>query len=162
VRGYAIALYAKRKGYLRAPAVFGDDVGSQIGVPTLLKNYSELGGQMVLTHKIALGQSSYQPQVQQLTAAKPQVIFTETSPPANTTYLAELQQLGHLIPVTGTDVTIQPSWFTRDGRGDRQGGAEPVLRCRAALRPSAGGRVAGVSQGPARLGLGAQAGAVDH
>jgi branched-chain amino acid transport system substrate-binding protein len=113
VRGYAMALYAKQKGYLRAAAVFGNDTGSQIGVPTLLKGYSELGGQMVVNQKITLGQTSYQSQVEQLIAAKPQVIFTETSPQANATYLAELQQLGHLIPVVGTDVTIQPSWFNQ-------------------------------------------------
>jgi ABC-type branched-subunit amino acid transport system substrate-binding protein len=113
VRGYAMALYAKQMGYLRAAAVFGNDTGSQIGVPTLLKGYSELGGQMVVNQKITLGQTSYQSQVEQLIAAKPQVIFTETSPQANATYLAELQQLGHLIPVVGTDVTIQPSWFNQ-------------------------------------------------
>jgi len=112
VRSYAMALYAKRKGHLRAAAVFGNDIGSQAGVPALLRGYRELGGQMVLNQKIALGKSSYQPEVQQLIAAKPQVIFTETSPQTNATYLAELQQLGHLIPVIGTDVTIQPSWFT--------------------------------------------------
>jgi branched-chain amino acid transport system substrate-binding protein len=112
VRSYAMALYAHRKGYLRAAAVFGNDVGSQAGVPALLKGYSEVGGHMVLVQKIALGQSSYQREVQQLIAAKPQVIFTETSPPTNATYLAELQQQGHLIPVVGTDVTIQPQWFT--------------------------------------------------
>ena len=113
VRGYAMALYAKQKGYLRGAAVFGNDVGgSQAGVPTLLRGYSEEGGLMVINQKITLGQTSYQSQVEQLIAAKPQVIFTETSPQANATYLAELQQLGHLIPVVGTDVTIQPSWFT--------------------------------------------------
>jgi len=113
VRGYAMALYAKQKGYLRGAAVFGNDVGgSQAGVPTLLRGYSEVGGLMVINQKITLGQTSYQSQVEQLIAAKPQVIFTETSPQANATYLAELQQLGHLIPVVGTDVTIQPSWFT--------------------------------------------------
>jgi len=111
VRGYAMALYAKQQGYLRAAAVFGNDIGSQAGVPTLLKGYGELGGQMVLSQKITLGQSSYQAQVAQLIAAKPDVIFTETDPQTNATYLAELQQLGHLIPVIGTDVTIQPSWF---------------------------------------------------
>jgi ABC-type branched-subunit amino acid transport system substrate-binding protein len=112
VRSYAMALYAKRKGYFRAAAVFGNDIGSQAGVPALLKGYSEVGGKMVITQKIALGQSSYQREVQQLIAAKPQVIFTETSPQTNATYLAELQQQGHLIPVVGTDVTIQPPWFT--------------------------------------------------
>jgi ABC-type branched-subunit amino acid transport system substrate-binding protein len=111
-RGYAMALYAHRKNYLRAAAVFGNDVGSQAGVPTLLKGYSEEGGHMVLIQKIPLGQSSYQREVEQLIAAKPQVIFTETSPGTNATYLEELQQQSHLIPVVGTDVTIQPPWFT--------------------------------------------------
>ncbi len=113
VRGYAMALYAKQKGLLRGAAVFGNDTGGAgTGVPTLLRGYSEVGGQMVVNQKIPLGLSSYQSQVQQLIAAKPQVIFTETSPGSNAIYLAELQQLGHLIPVVGTDVTIQPSWFT--------------------------------------------------
>ncbi len=112
VLGYAMALYAKQKGYLRAAAVFGDDIGSQASVPTLVKGYSGLGGHMVINQKIALGQTSYQPEVEQLIAAKPQVIFTEASPQANATYLAELQQLGHLIPVIGTEPTIQPAWLT--------------------------------------------------
>jgi ABC-type branched-subunit amino acid transport system substrate-binding protein len=112
VQGYAMALYAQRKGYLRAAAVFGNDTGSQSDVPTLLKGYSELGGHIVLNQKIELGKSSYQQEVQQLIAAKPQVIFTETSPQANAVYLAELQQLGHLIPVIGTEVTLQSGWFT--------------------------------------------------
>ncbi len=111
VLGYAMALYAKRKGYLRAAAVFGNDVGSQSVVPTLRKGYSALGGKMVLNEKIALGQTSYQPEVEQIIAAKPQVIFTETSPQAASTILAELQQLGHLIPVIGSDATVEPSWL---------------------------------------------------
>ena len=112
VRSYAMALYAHRKGYLRGAAVFGNDIGSQAGVPALLRGYKEVGGTMVLTQKLALGQSSYQREVNQLIAAKPQVIFTETSAQTNAVYLAELQQQGHLIPVIGTDVTIQPDWFT--------------------------------------------------
>ncbi len=43
-QGDAMALYAKRKGYLRGAAVFGNDIGSQTSVPTLLKAYSALGG----------------------------------------------------------------------------------------------------------------------
>jgi branched-chain amino acid transport system substrate-binding protein len=112
VQGAAMALYAKQKGYLRGAAVFGNDIGSQASVPTLLRAYSALGGQMVLNQKITLGQTSYQPEVEQLIAAKPQVIFTEASPQANATYLAELQQLGHLIPVIGSDATIEPQWLT--------------------------------------------------
>jgi ABC-type branched-subunit amino acid transport system substrate-binding protein len=111
VLGYAMALYAKRKGYLRGAAIFGNDIGSQGIVPTLVKGYNAVGGQMVLNEKIAQGQSSYQPEVEQIIAAKPQVIFTETSPQAASTILAELQQLGHLIPVIGSDATVEPSWL---------------------------------------------------
>jgi ABC-type branched-subunit amino acid transport system substrate-binding protein len=112
VAGYAMALYAKEKGYLKAAAVFGTDIGSQSVVPTLQKGYSALGGQMVLNEKIAAGQTSYQPEVEQLIAAKPQVIFTEASPQADATFLGELQQLGHLIPVIGSSATVEPAWYT--------------------------------------------------
>ena len=111
-QGDAMALYAKRKGYLRGAAVFGNNVGSQTSVPTLLKAYRALGGTIVLNQKITLGQTSYQREVQQLIAARPQVIFTEASPQASATYFAELQQLGHLIPIIGTDGTTQPDWLT--------------------------------------------------
>ena len=113
VQGAAMALYAKQKGYLRGAAVFGNDIGSQGSVPTLLKAYSALGGQIVLNQKIALNQASYQPEVEQLIAAKPQVIFTEASPQANATYFEELQQLSHLIPVIGSDATLsQTAWLS--------------------------------------------------
>jgi ABC-type branched-subunit amino acid transport system substrate-binding protein len=117
VQGIAMALYAKKMGYLRAAAVFGNDIGSQASVPTLVKSYTALGGDMVLNQKIALNQASYQPEVEQLIAAHPQVIFTEASPQANATYFLELQQLngGHLIPVIGSDATIEPQWYTAMG-----------------------------------------------
>jgi ABC-type branched-subunit amino acid transport system substrate-binding protein len=112
VQGIAMALYAKKQGYLRGAAVFGNDISSQGSVPTLMRAFKALGGTMVINEKITLGQTSYQPEVEQLIAAKPQVIFTEASPQANATFLAELQQLGHLIPVIGSDATIEPQWLT--------------------------------------------------
>jgi branched-chain amino acid transport system substrate-binding protein len=118
VQGVAMALYAKKMGYLRAAAVFGNDIGSQGSVPTLVKSYTALGGDMVLNQKIALNQASYQPEVEQLLATHPQVIFTEASPQANATYFSELQQLngGHMIPVIGSDATIEPQWYTAVGQ----------------------------------------------
>lgn len=112
VKGYAMALYARRMGYTRAAIVFGNDISSQSNLPTLQKAYAKLGGHLVITQQIALGQSSYRTEVEQLIAAKPQVIFTEASPQADATYLSELQQLGTLVPVIGTDATIQPEWLT--------------------------------------------------
>jgi ABC-type branched-subunit amino acid transport system substrate-binding protein len=115
VLGYAMALYAHRKGYLRAAAVFGNDIAAQAVVPTLRKEWSALGGQLVIDQKITVGQNSYQPEVEQLIAAHPQVIFTEATPQTNATYLSELQQLGHLIPVIGTNATVYPAWFNAVG-----------------------------------------------
>jgi ABC-type branched-subunit amino acid transport system substrate-binding protein len=112
-QGDAMALYAHRKGYLRGAAVFGNNVGSQTSVPTLLKAYSALGGTMVFNQKITQGQTSYLPEVEQLIAAHPQVIFTEASPQASAALFAELQQQGHLIPIIGTDGTTQPQWLTQ-------------------------------------------------
>jgi len=115
VQGIAMALYAKQKNYLRGAAVFGNDISSQGSVPTLQKVFKALGGNMVLNEKITLGQSSYQTEVEQLIAAKPDVIFTEASPQADATFLLELQQLGHLIPVVGSDATIEPQWTSAVG-----------------------------------------------
>ena len=67
---------------------------------------------MVLYQKIAEDQTSYQPEVEQLIAAKPQVIFTEADPQSDATYLHELQQLSHLIPVIGSNATIEPGWLS--------------------------------------------------
>ena len=132
VQGYAMALYAKQKGLLRGAAVFGNDISSQGSVPTLLKAYKALGGNMAVDEKITLGQSSYQPEVEQLIAQKPQVIFTEASPQADATFLAELQQLGHMIPVIGSDATEEPQWLTavsgaigKPALGKYYAGAEP-------------------------------------
>jgi branched-chain amino acid transport system substrate-binding protein len=112
VAGAAMALYAHQKGYTRAAVVFGNDIAAQAVVPTLLKGYTALGGQIVLNQKIALNQNSYRSEVEQLIAAKPQVIFTEASPQASAAYLSELQQLGHLIPVIGSSATVEPAWYT--------------------------------------------------
>ena len=148
VLGYAMALYAKQKGYLRAAAVFGNDIGSQSVVPTLLKGYSALGGQMVLNQKIAENQTSYQPEVEQLIAPQPQVIFTEAVPQSDATYLAELQQLGHLIPIIGSNATIEPAWLSAVSAAIGKPAMSQVLHGLDALRRCVGARVAGVQQGP--------------
>ena len=138
VAGYAMALYAKKKGYLRGAAVFGNDIAAQSVVPTLLKGYKALGGNMVLTQKIALGQTSYQPEVEQIIAAKPQVIFTEASPQADATILAELQQLGHLIPVIGSSATVEPAWLQAVGGAIGKPALSKYYAAEQAFAPASG------------------------
>jgi len=109
--GYAMAIWGHQKGYSRGAAVFGSDVGSQGTKPTLLKAFTQLGGQIVIDESVALGQSSYRTEIQQMLSKNPDVIFTELDPQSSATFFSELQQLKGLMPVIGADPTLQAEWF---------------------------------------------------
>ena len=111
IKGFVLAYWADQQGFTRAAAVFGNDAGSQSNVPTLLQGYDALGHDMVINMKLAQDQTSYRTEVARVIDAAPQVIFTEASPQTSSTFLGELQQQGELIPVIGTDVTLQPPWL---------------------------------------------------
>ena len=111
VKGYALALWAHKAGYTRAAAVFGNDAGAQSDVPTLVSAFTRLGGAIVYNKPFALDQSSYRSEIENMLAAHPQVIFTEVDPQTGATLLSELQQLHGLIPVIGTEVTLQAPWL---------------------------------------------------
>jgi ABC-type branched-subunit amino acid transport system substrate-binding protein len=111
VKGYALALWAHKAGYTRAAAVFGNDAGAQSDVPTLVHAFTRLGGTIVYNKPFALGQSSYRTEIENIIANHPQVIFTEVDPQTGATFLSELQQLHGLIPVIGTEVTLQAPWL---------------------------------------------------
>ena len=111
VKGYAMALWAHQAGYTRAAAVFGNDAGAQSDVPTLVSAFTGLGGTIVYNKPFALDQSSYRSEVESILAAHPQVIFTEVDPQTGATFLSELQQLKGLLPVIGTEVSLQAPWL---------------------------------------------------
>jgi ABC-type branched-subunit amino acid transport system substrate-binding protein len=111
VKGYAMALWAHKAGYTRAAAVFGNDAGAQSDVPTLVSAFTGLGGTIVYNKPFALDQSSYRSEVESILAAHPQVIFTEVDPQTGATFLSELQQLHGLLPVIGTEVSLQAPWL---------------------------------------------------
>jgi branched-chain amino acid transport system substrate-binding protein len=111
VKGYALALWAHHAGYTRAAAVFGNDAGAQSDVPTLVRAFTRLGGTMVYNKPFTLGSSSYRTEIENLLATHPQVIFTEVDPQTGATFLSELQQLHGLLPVIGTEVTLQAPWL---------------------------------------------------
>jgi branched-chain amino acid transport system substrate-binding protein len=115
VKGYALAQWARAKGYTRAAAIFGNDTGAQSDVPTLVAAFRKLGGQIVSNQKLALDQSSYRTEVEQMLATRPQVIFTEADPQTDATFLSELQQLHGMIPVIGTETTLQAPWLKAVG-----------------------------------------------
>lgn len=115
VKGLALAQWAHERGYKRAATVFGSDIGAQSDVPSLVTTFQKLGGTIVSNQKIALDQSSYRTEVTKMLAAKPQVIFTEADPQTDATFLSELKQLHGLIPVIGTETTLQGGWLKAVG-----------------------------------------------
>lgn len=116
VKGYALALWAHKAGYTRAAAVFGNDAGAQSDVPTLVRAFTKLGGSIVYNKPVALDQSSYRTEIENMLASHPQVIFTEVDPQTGATFLSELQQLHGLVPVVGTEVTLQAPWLQAVGK----------------------------------------------
>jgi ABC-type branched-subunit amino acid transport system substrate-binding protein len=108
--GVAMAVYAYRKGYRRGAAVFGNDLSSQGNVPNLLSAFKKLGGQIVINQQLALDQSSYRSEVEAAIAMNPDVMFTEADPQTDAAYISQLKQLHGLIPVIGTQPTVQPPW----------------------------------------------------
>jgi ABC-type branched-subunit amino acid transport system substrate-binding protein len=112
--GYAMALYAHNKGYTRAVGVFGNDIGSQGTAPTTQTGFQHLGGQIKM-QSIPLDQSSYRTEIEAVVSFKPQVVFNEADPQTSGTFMAELRQLYHLIPIVGTNGTNQPPWFKAVG-----------------------------------------------
>lgn len=108
--GYAMAVYAHSKGYTRIAGVFGNDISSQGTAPTAAAGFRHLGG-TIMMQKIPLDASSYRTEVQQVAAFKPQAIFTEADPQTSATYLAELRQLYHVVPIIGTNGTNNPPWL---------------------------------------------------
>jgi branched-chain amino acid transport system substrate-binding protein len=113
--GYAMALYAHDKGYKNAAVVFGNDISSQGTAPTVAAGFKKLGGNVAIMQKIPLDQSSYRTEIAQLVGTHPDVIFTEADPQTSATYLSQLKQLYHVIPIIGTNGTNQPPWFKAVG-----------------------------------------------
>lgn len=108
--GYAVAFWAHHEGYSRAAVVLGNDIGSLAQDPTITRGFKRLGGTIVIDQHVPLDQSSYRTEVEQVLAARPQVILMEIDPQSSATYLSELKQLHGLIPVIGTDITVEPQW----------------------------------------------------
>ena len=112
VNGYALALWAKRKGYQRVAAVFGSDISSQGSAPTARAGFKKLGGTIAISLNLSPDQSSYRSEVESALAAHPDAIFTEEDPQTAATFFQELKQLnGSLLPIIGTQPTQDQSWL---------------------------------------------------
>lgn len=111
VGGEAMSVYAQRRGFTRVAAVFGSDSGSQGDLPGVLFGVKKSHLKLVANIGLTPDQTSYRTQVEQLVAAKPQVIFTESDGPTAATFFGELKQLGKLVPIFGTNATLQTPYL---------------------------------------------------
>jgi ABC-type branched-subunit amino acid transport system substrate-binding protein len=109
--GYAEALYAFKSGHRRAALVYGNDISAEGTVPTIISGFKKLGGQVVLNQPVQRAQSSYRSEVEQLIAAKPDVIFNELDPQTAATYFSELKQLNGQIPILISTAAQYTPWI---------------------------------------------------
>jgi branched-chain amino acid transport system substrate-binding protein len=104
--GYALAAYIKYDTHFtKVGALFAADVAAQGNVPGLVNGAKNLGLTIVNNQKLALDQTSYATEVQQLKSAHPQVIATESDPQTAGVLFANLKQAGELPPIVGTSGT---------------------------------------------------------
>jgi branched-chain amino acid transport system substrate-binding protein len=107
VAGYTLAAYVKfGTSYTRVAAIFGNDQAAQGNVPGLVSGARHLGLSIVSNQAIALGQTTYETEVQKVLAAHPQVIVTESDPQTAGVLLGNLKQAGWNGPVVGTSGTL--------------------------------------------------------
>jgi branched-chain amino acid transport system substrate-binding protein len=102
----AMALYAHKKGYSKQALLFYSDIAAQTFAAPLKATSKKLGDTIVADITVAPDQTSYRTQVQQIIAAKPDVIFTQTDAATAAVLFQNFKELNNLsIPFIGTDVT---------------------------------------------------------
>jgi ABC-type branched-subunit amino acid transport system substrate-binding protein len=102
----AMALYAHKKGYAKQALLFYSDIAAQTFAAPLKATSKKLGDSIVADITVAPDQTSYRTQVQQIIAAKPDVIFTQTDAATAAVLFQNFKELDNLaIPFIGTDVT---------------------------------------------------------
>ncbi|MGH9299130.1 MAG: ABC transporter substrate-binding protein [Acidimicrobiales bacterium] len=115
--GVALALWAHRLGLDHGGLFFDNSVSSQGSVPALLKSYNKLGGHVAINLGVVPDSTSYGSEIGKLIAAHPDVIFTESDPQTDATAFSNLLlQLGHPLPILGTNATVTPQWLAAVGK----------------------------------------------
>lgn len=104
--GVAMAYYANQKGYTRAAMVFGSNESAQTLKAPVEDAFKRHGGSIVADVNLVPDQSSYRSEIEQLYAAKPQVVFTQVDAQTGATLFSEIKEIKGLgLPFIGTDVT---------------------------------------------------------
>lgn len=109
--GYAMASWARQKGYTRAAAVFAAGAQSQTDGPASISGFQHLGGTIVANVTLTPGQPSYSTEAAQVASAHPQVIFYDADAQTSATFFAELKQLTTIAPTFVVESEEEPAWI---------------------------------------------------
>jgi len=106
----AMAYYAIQHGWKSASLIFDNSANSQGFVPPLEKAFKTLGGKIDANITLTPGQSSYNAELAQAFAGRPQVIFDSMDSQSAATLFSDGQQLGYMnIPWIGDDLQSAPN-----------------------------------------------------
>jgi ABC-type branched-subunit amino acid transport system substrate-binding protein len=110
---YAMVAIAKQKGYSKVALAYGNDIGSQTFVKPAIASIAKAGMTVVDNETLDLQATTFRTEASKIVASHPDAIFTEALGSADATFLSEVKQLngGKMIPVVGTQATIDPAWF---------------------------------------------------
>jgi hypothetical protein len=110
---YAMVAIAKQKNYQHIALAYGNDIGSQTFVKPAIDSIAKAGLTLADNETLDLHASTFRTEAAKIVASHPDVIFTEALGSTDATFLSEVKQLngGKMIPVIGTQATIDPSWF---------------------------------------------------
>lgn len=109
-QGSAMAAAAKKLELSKVATVFGNDAAAQGSAPTAISGVKKLQLSLAANQTLAVGQTSYRTEVQQLSEAKPQAIISEADPQTSATYFSELSQLGEVPTLITDPVSQEPTW----------------------------------------------------
>ena len=111
VAGYALSAYIKFDTTYRSVAsVFTNDQSAQGNVPGLVKGAKNLHLSLVTNQTLALDQTAYNTEIQQMINSHPQVMALESDPQTAGVYFGQLKQANGLLPGVLTSGTIGTSW----------------------------------------------------
>ena len=110
---YAMVAIAKQKGYSKVALAYGNDIGSQTFVKPAVAAIAKAGMSLADSETLDLHATTFRTEASKIVASHPDVIFTEALGATDATFLSEVKQLngGKMIPVIGTQATVDPAWF---------------------------------------------------
>lgn len=119
VEGAAFVLYAKQKGYQKIALLFDAAVGAQTFPPAVKHAASVLGLQIVADPAMPEVAPSYTSEIQQILAAKPDVVISQIEPVQAGLFFSEWAKLGGTpIPMIVSDVGLSTTWGVAAGAAE--------------------------------------------